>query len=108
MSPNTRDVTGATPAPGQVVLQPGQPVIVLQPQAAEAPPSDGTPDALAPTHPTGQEVQHGHMSHAEERALHEQELRIYGHSNFFYWWPVWMTGAVMALLTWLHGQPVRI
>jgi hypothetical protein len=121
MSPNTRDVTGATPvqpgatpAPGQVVLQPGQPVIVLQqPAAAEAPaappPPDGhTPDALAPTHPTAEEVEHGRISHTEEKALEQQELRIYSHSNFLYWWPVWLTGYIMALLTWLHGEHVQI
>ena len=31
---------------------------------------------------------------------------IYGHSWLFYWWPVWVLGYVMALLTWLH--PVRV
>jgi len=101
--------------PGQVVLQPGQPVIVLQqPVAAEAPaappPAEYPPagEALAPTHPTAEQVEHGHMSHTEEKALEQQELLIYSHSNFFYWWPVWLTGYAMALLTWLHGEHVQI
>jgi len=42
---------------------------------------------------------------AEERT---QELRIYSHSTFFYWWPVWLTGYIMALVTRLDGQLVDI
>jgi hypothetical protein len=37
-----------------------------------------------------------------------QELRIYSHSTFFYWWPVWLTGYIMALVTRLDGQLVDI
>jgi len=36
------------------------------------------------------------------------EVRIYSHSNFFYWWPVWMTGYVMALITYMGGKPETI
>jgi hypothetical protein len=36
------------------------------------------------------------------------ELRIYSHSSFFYWWPVWLAGLVMALLTWTQGTQVQI
>ncbi len=35
----------------------------------------------------------------------DQPLRIYSHSSFFFWWPVWLCGFVMALLTFLHGRP---
>jgi len=28
------------------------------------------------------------------------EVILYGHSTLFYWWPLWVTGYVMALLTW--------
>jgi hypothetical protein len=35
------------------------------------------------------------------------ELRIYSHSNLFYWWPVWVLGYAMAFLTWFNGQPVN-
>jgi hypothetical protein len=31
---------------------------------------------------------------------------VYGHSWIFYWWPVWLVGYVMAIVTWLH--PVRV
>src|SRR5436305_1305602 len=27
------------------------------------------------------------------------EIRIYSHSNLFYWWPVWLVGLILALLT---------
>lgn len=38
---------------------------------------------------------------------HEQR-RIYCHSSFFYWWPVWAVGFVMALLTYWQGKPQQI
>jgi hypothetical protein len=37
-----------------------------------------------------------------------EELRVYSHSTFFYWWPVWVTGFIMALITRMHGQTVQI
>lgn len=36
------------------------------------------------------------------------ELKIYSHSQLFYWWPVWVMGLVMAILTGLHGEVVTI
>ena len=36
------------------------------------------------------------------------QVIIYGHSWLFYWWPVWVLGYVMALLTWLHPVGVQI
>jgi hypothetical protein len=36
------------------------------------------------------------------------ELRIYSHSSFFYWWPVWLVGYIMALLTYMQGVPVQV
>ena len=30
------------------------------------------------------------------------EVIVYGHSALLYWWPLWVAGYVMALLTWLH------
>jgi hypothetical protein len=37
-----------------------------------------------------------------------RKLRIYSHSTLFYWWPVWMVGYVMALLTYWNGKPEQI
>src|SRR5262245_55040998 len=36
------------------------------------------------------------------------EVIIYGHSWLIYWWPVWVLGYVMALLTWLHPVGVQV
>jgi hypothetical protein len=33
-----------------------------------------------------------------------KQLCIYGHSGFIYWWPVWLVGFLMALLTYLDPQ----
>jgi hypothetical protein len=36
------------------------------------------------------------------------EIRLYSHSTIFYWWPVWATGYIMALITFLQGGVVRL
>lgn len=55
------------------------------------------------------------MSHHTKQQLeldkpqaHQQQLRIYSHSSFFYWWPVWAVGYVMAFLTYAHGKPDQV
>lgn len=35
-------------------------------------------------------------------------LRVYGHSNFFYWWAVWAYGFICAFLTFLDGRTVEL
>jgi hypothetical protein len=35
------------------------------------------------------------------------EVTIYPHSMLLYWWPVWVTGYILALLTWLEGTKVQ-
>jgi len=35
-------------------------------------------------------------------------VTVYGHSPLFYWWPVWLTGYVMALITLAGGIPVQL
>jgi hypothetical protein len=37
-----------------------------------------------------------------------QSLRVYQHSNFFYWWAVWAYGFVCALLTYFAGHKVEL
>jgi hypothetical protein len=37
-----------------------------------------------------------------------QTLRVYGHSNLFYWWIVWAYGFVCALLTVIDGRRVEL
>lgn len=36
------------------------------------------------------------------------EVVIIGHSRLLYWWPVWVLGYVMALLTWQHPVGVQV
>lgn len=38
----------------------------------------------------------------------DEEIRVYGHSNLFYWWPVWVVGFLMAALTFLDGHVMAI
>jgi hypothetical protein len=38
----------------------------------------------------------------------DEEIRVYGHSNLFYWWPVWAVGFLMAALTFLDGHVMAI
>jgi hypothetical protein len=35
-------------------------------------------------------------------------LRIYGHSNFFYWWVVWLYGFVCTFFTYFYGHKVEL
>jgi hypothetical protein len=37
-----------------------------------------------------------------------QEIKIVSHSNLFYWWPLWVVGFIMALLTWIDGRMMAI
>ncbi len=48
-------------------------------------------------------------SHSREPETAEVlQVIVYGHSALFYWWPLWVAGYVMALLTWLHHDQVII
>jgi hypothetical protein len=47
------------------------------------------------------------QAHRRERAKTVQVI-IYGHSALFYWWPLWVVGYVMALLTWMHHDQAVI
>jgi len=40
--------------------------------------------------------------------VRDEEIRIYGHNNLFYWWPVWAVGFLMAALTMLDGHLMAI
>ena len=37
-----------------------------------------------------------------------REVRIYSHSNLFYWWPVWVCGFIMAIWTVIDGHRLAI
>jgi len=38
----------------------------------------------------------------------DREIRVYGHSNMFYWWPVWVAGFLMAALTYMDGHVMAV
>src|SRR4051812_7534051 len=42
------------------------------------------------------------------RTVPDEELRLYGHSNLFYWWPVWAISFLMAGLTSLDGHVMAV
>jgi len=79
------------------VAQP-QPMVYVQAPVAQPAPA---PALLAPE----QAPAHHDEQHHEEHHHDELEVRIYSHSTFFYWWPVWVTAYVMALITYLGGTP---
>jgi hypothetical protein len=38
----------------------------------------------------------------------DREIRVYGHSTMFYWWPVWAVGFLMAVLTYMDGHVLAV
>ena len=36
------------------------------------------------------------------------QLRVFHHSNLFYWWPVWAVGFLCAILTYVHGAQFQV
>jgi hypothetical protein len=38
----------------------------------------------------------------------QPELIIYSHSSIFYWWPVWIAGFIMTILTGIYGTTVDL
>jgi hypothetical protein len=38
-------------------------------------------------------------------AVAPREIRVYGHTSLFYWWPVWVIGYLLAMLTYFQGLP---
>lgn len=38
----------------------------------------------------------------------DEEIRVYGHNNLFYWWPVWLAGFILAGLTYVDGHVMAV
>ena len=36
------------------------------------------------------------------------DVRLISHSNIFYWWPAWLSGFVVALISYIQGQDVAV
>lgn len=45
---------------------------------------------------------------AADHDVRAEEIRLYSHSNIFYWWPVWAVGYYLALLTYLGGGHLAV
>jgi hypothetical protein len=92
------------PPEGQPVPAPAVPVMVPQGYYAPPPAAPVAPaPAPAPQPPVQQQPQHAQHRHEEPH-----EVFFYSHSQFLYWWPVWVSGYVMAVLTYLDGEKIQI
>ncbi|HVS37911.1 MAG TPA: hypothetical protein VMS17_20295 [Gemmataceae bacterium] len=47
-------------------------------------------------------------THAPTPRKLPDEITIYSHSNLYYWWPVWLCGFIVALVTWIQGDMMAI
>lgn len=45
---------------------------------------------------------------ATAKPVQDEEIRLYGHSDLFYWWPVWAVAFLMAALTLLDGHLMAV
>lgn len=43
-----------------------------------------------------------------EVAVPDEQIRVFGHTNLVYWWPVWLLGFVFAFLTWMDGHRMAV
>jgi len=58
-----------------------------------------TPDSTAPP-PDGATL--------EANSKKVDYLIVYGHSNLFYWWPVWLVSFVLAAVTYIEGNQMAV
>lgn len=57
---------------------------------------------MNPAVPTTPPAAHSHPD------VPDEEIRIFGHSNLFYWWPVWALGFLFAALTYTDGNVMAV
>src|SRR5205823_7121537 len=93
-------VPGTPAAPPAVPPRPAVPPGTVPPGAAVPP---GT--VVPPAPPPGGLVAPAPVANV---GVPDEEIRIYGHNNLFYWWPVWAVGFLMALLTYLDGHVMAV
>ena len=48
----------------------------------------------------------GGKAERDESRSTPREVRIISHSNIFYWWPAWVAGYAVALITSMQGSPI--
>lgn len=72
------------------------------------PPGYAAPPGYAPAAPVAPPPGTAPVPVIVEPAVPDTEIRVYGHSNLFYWWPVWVVGFLMAGLTYLDGHVMAV
>jgi len=45
---------------------------------------------------------------ADAAAVPDVQVRVFGHTNLVYWWPVWVLGFLFAFLTWTDGHRMAV
>lgn len=61
------------------------------------------PPGTVPVAPPGVAVEP-----VEPPKVKDEEIYVYGHSNLFYWWPVWAVCFLMAALTFMDGHVMAV
>jgi hypothetical protein len=79
----------------------------MQPPKVEEQFAMSTNDQAEPQPPPPLEAPRPTQPEANSPHVHRR-LRIYSHSSLFYWWPVWVIGYIMALITHGLGQEHQI
>ncbi|MGL1806987.1 hypothetical protein ACSTHG_23710, partial [Vibrio parahaemolyticus] len=59
---------------------------------------------------TDQTVQNADMRHTFSRptAQGPPDIKIVSHSNIVYWWPAWIVGFAVALVSYVQGKAIAI
>jgi hypothetical protein len=83
-------------APASQAVQPVVPVQVPVQASTVYVPAESVPQT------------HHEAQHPPEHPDQPKAVYVYSHSQFFYWWPVWVTGYVMAVLTRFDGVKANI
>ncbi len=45
---------------------------------------------------------------AKPASTQEREIRVFGHTKLFYWWPIWALSFLFAIMTWYDGKRMAI
>ena len=97
----------AAPPPAPYPGYQGQPAAAA-PAVPAAPAAPASTYPAAPAQPAPQPQTPAAPAPVHQQEEHPLALRIYSHSTFFYWWPVWLTGYIMAAITRLDGQHLQL
>lgn len=76
------------------------------PSTTNPPPGYVRPAPVAPG--TAQPGTVAGVMPAEPVPAERREIYVYGRTNLLYWWPVWLTGFILAALTYLDGHVMAV